>query len=281
MTVASEAPPRASRRPKRETIYRHALLVRLTHWLNALAIFILIGSGLNIFNAHPRLYWGQKGADFDTPFLAIQAVDGPTGSRGVLSLGDLRFDTTGVLGVSNVRGELTARAWPDWLTIPSYVDLADARHWHFFFAWLLVANGVVYLIWSLASRHIQRDLWPTAADLKAIPRSILDHLKLKHPTGEAAKRYNVLQRLAYLGLIVAVVGMVCTGLSMSPGFDAVAPWLPQLLGGRQSARSLHFLFATAIVLFITVHLIEVVLAGPLNEIRSMITGRYAVPPEHD
>ena len=276
----NEAPARPGK-PDREVIYRHRLPVRLTHWINALAVFILIGSGLNIFNAHPSLYWGQKGDEYDTPVFALQAVDTAAGQRGQTVIGPLHFDTTGVLGLSREGGQLSARGWPDWLTIPSYTDLADARHWHFFFAWILVANGLLYLAWSLGSRHVQRDIWPTLADLRAIPRSIVDHLRLKHPAGEAAKRYNVLQRLAYLGLILAVTGMVCTGLAMSPGFDAFAPWLPQLFGGRQSARALHFLFAAAIVLFIVVHLVEVVLAGPFNEVRSMITGRYAVRPEHD
>ena len=267
------------RRPKREVIYRHAFLVRLTHWVNALTIFVLVGSGLNIFNAHPQLYWGQKGSELDTPFLALQALDGPGGMRGQTVIGAFHLDTTGFLGVSRQGGELAARGWPEWLTIPSYTDLADARHWHFFFAWILVANGLIYLAWGLASGHLARDIWPARADLKAIPRSVLDHLKLKHPAGQAAKRYNVLQRLAYLGLILAVAGMVATGLAMSPGVDAFAPWLPQLFGGRQSARALHFAFASAIVLFVVIHLVEVVLAGPINEIRSMITGRYAVPPE--
>ena len=230
--------------PRREVIHRHAWPVRLTHWINALTIFIMVGSGLNIFDAHPRLYWGQAGADFDKPFLAL-------------------------------------KGFPGWVTLPSYTDLADARHWHFFFAWVLVVNGALYLAWSLGSRHVQRDLWPTAADLRAVPRSIVDHIKLRHPTGEAAKRYNVLQRLAYLGLLLLVIGMVVTGLCMSPGFDAFAPWLVEVLGGRQSARTLHFLFAFTIVLFIVVHLTEVVLAGPINEVRSMISGRYAVPREHE
>lgn len=244
---AVEAVPETGKRGARvrpEVIHRHSWPVRLTHWINALTIFIMVGSGLNIFNAHPRLYWGQAGANFDKPFLALHA-------------------------------------WPGWLTIPSYMDLADARHWHFFFAWILLVNGALYLTWSLVSRHIQRNLWPTWKDLRDIPRSIVDHLKLRHPKGEAAKRYNVLQRLAYLGLVTLMIGMVVTGLSLSPGIDAFAPWLVVVLGGRQSARTLHFLFASAIVLFVVVHLIEVVLAGPFNEVRSMITGRYAVPPEHD
>jgi thiosulfate reductase cytochrome b subunit len=273
--------PNKAGRARREVIYRHTFLVRLTHWINAVCIFMLVGSGLNIFDAHPRLYWGEKGSWLDRPFLFIGAANGPHGLRGVTLVGPLRLDTTGVLGRFQDHGQWMNRAWPTWITIPSFQDLADSRHWHFFFAWVLAVNGLVYLLWSLSIRHLQRDIWPSVADLKAIPRSVLDHLKLKHPTGEQAKRYNVLQRLAYGGLILLVSGMVLTGLTMSPGFDAVAPWLLDLFGGRQSARTLHFIFATLIVLFIVVHLSEVVLAGPINEIRSMITGRYAVPPDHD
>lgn len=283
-TSAADAVPETHRhraRPRREVIRRHAWPVRLTHWINALTIFIMVGSGLNIFNAHPRLYWGQTGANLDKPFLALEAIQTPAGLRGRTVIGPLQFDTTGVLGVSREDGERTARAWPDWLTLPSYTDLADARHWHFFFAWILIVNGGLYLTWSLARRHIQRNLWPTLSDLRAIPRSVADHIQLKHPKGEAAKRYNVLQRLAYLGLLALVGGMVVTGLCMSPGVDAFAPWLVEALGGRQTARTLHFLFASAIVLFIVVHLTEVVLAGPINEVRSMITGRYTVPGEHE
>src|ERR1700712_3061439 len=123
----------APSKPKREVVCRHAFLVRLTHWLNALAIFVLIGSGLNIFNAHPQLYWGQKGSELDKPFLALQAVDTAAGPRGQTVIGPLHIDTTGVLGLSRQGSELVQRGWPDWLTIPSYTDLADARHWHFFF----------------------------------------------------------------------------------------------------------------------------------------------------
>ena len=268
-----------SNRP-REKIYRHTFLVRLTHWINALTVFLMIGSGLNIFNAHPRLFWGAAGSEFEHPFLSITSTMTTHGMRGLTTIGPLRFDTTGFLGWSKVGSDWTGRAWPSWITVPSYQDLADARHWHFFFAWVLVVNGVAYLIWSLLVRHVQRDLWPTRGDIRSIPRSVLDHIQLKHPTGEAAKRYNVLQRLAYLGLIGLLVGMVATGLTMSPGFDAFAPWLLDVFGGRQSARSLHFIFASLITAFIIVHLIEVVLAGPVNEIRSMITGRYVVPREH-
>ena len=272
---------RANAREGREVIYRHTFLVRLTHWVNALTIFIMIGSGLNIFNAHPNLYWGMFGSELDHPFLTIHSIMTSSGMRGETVLGPFHFDTTGILGWSKVGSDWTIRAWPSWITVPSFQDLADARHWHFLFAWVLVLKGLIYLAWSLGIRHLQRDLWPTVGDLKSVPRSIIDHIRLRHPTGEAAKRYNVLQRFAYLGLIALVAGMALTGLTMSPGFDAIAPWLVDLFGGRQTARSLHFIFASLITAFIMVHLIEVVLAGPINEIRSMITGRYTVPQEHD
>ncbi len=263
----------------KEAFYRHRLPVRITHWINALCILFLLGSGLNIFNAHPRLYWGMYGADADRPFFSIGAEDASGGTRGYAQVAHWRIDTTGVLGWSKSDGEYDARAWPDWLTIPSFQDLADARHWHFMFAWLLAINGAAYLTWSVVSRHLQRDIVPTAVDIRAVPSSIVEHVKLKHPAGAAAKRYNPLQRFAYLGVIFLITLMVLTGLTMSPGFDAVCPWLLDIFGGRQSARSIHFIGASLIVLFVFVHLIEVVLAGPINEVRSMLTGRYVVPEE--
>ncbi|HZZ62878.1 MAG TPA: cytochrome b/b6 domain-containing protein [Roseiarcus sp.] len=263
-----------------EVFYRHRLPVRITHWINALCILFLLGSGLNIFNAHPSLYWGKYGADADKPFFSIGSEDAAGGTRGYVQLGPWRMDTTGVLGWSKSEGEYVDRAWPDWMTIPSFQDLADARHWHFLFAWLLAINGAVYLTWGVVSRHLKRDIVPTGADVKAIPSSIVEHVKLKHPAGEAAKRYNPLQRLAYLGVMLLIALMVLTGLTMSPGFDAVCPWLLDVFGGRQSARSIHFICASLVVLFVVVHLVEVVLAGAINEVRSMLTGRYVVPEEH-
>lgn len=260
-------------------LYRHRLPVRITHWVNALCILFLLGSGLSIFNAHPRLYWGQYGADADPSLLSIEAVDRGGRTYGVTRVGPWHFDTTGLFGWSIYHGDHVARAWPRWLTIPSFQDLADARHWHFLFAWLLVFNGLGYLGWSVFSRHLQKDIVPTANDLRAIPRSLIDHIKLKHPVGEAAKRYNPLQRLAYVGVIVLISLMVATGLTMSPGFDAICPWLLDLFGGRQSARTIHFISATLIVVFVVIHLAAVVLAGPVNEVRSMLTGRYVLPKE--
>ena len=262
--------------------YRHSLATRIMHWLNALCVFMVLMSGLQIFNAHPRLYWGQYGANTDHALLQIGARDGPGGKPiGTLEVGSHELHTTGLLGVSaGEGGQPTQRAFPSWATIPSFQDLASGRRWHFFFAWLLLLNSLAYLIISLARGHVLRDLLPTQAELSPanIARDLWGHLRLQFPRGEAAKHYNILQKLAYLGVIF-VLGplMLGTGLTMSPGADAAFPWLLDLFGGRQSARTLHFASAMLIALFIVVHLVMVVLAGPWNELRSMITGRYVIP----
>lgn len=282
--IAREAPGSSARKgPKGEVIYRHRLVTRITHWINVLAISMLLMSGLQIFNAHPRLYWGQFGADADQPIIELGAVMRDGRPVGLTRIGPLTLETTGVLGASKgLDGEINARGFPAWATLPSYQDLATGRRWHFFAAWLLVANGAAYLLYGAFSGHFRRDLSLTKDE--ASPRHILkdisDHLRLRHPTGEAAKRYNTLQKFAYLSMIFGVVPLiVATGLTMSPGFNAAAPVLLDLFGGRQSARTLHFFCANLIVLFVIVHVVEVFIAGVWNEMRSMITGWYVVKPE--
>ena len=262
-----------------ERIYRHRLPVRLMHWINVISLTILLMSGLNIFNAHPALYWG-KDSTFAAPWLSIKAKDTPAGPVGVTKFAGREWETTGVLGLSAVDGETTSRGFPSWATVPGPQWLSMARHWHFFFAWIFVINGVAYLLYTLFSRHLTRDLLPTRAELRGIGRSIRDHLRFKHPTGEAAKRYNVLQNLAYLTVIFVLLPLVVfAGLAMSPRLDAVYAGWVDLLGGRQSARSLHFIAAAGLLLFTLIHLFEVIVAGIWNEVRSMITGWYTVPAE--
>lgn len=266
----------------RRLIRRHSLTVRLSHWLNVLCMTVLLFSGLQIFNAHPALYWGQYGADSDPSFLSLEAVEEGDAIRGVTRVGGLSFDTTGTLGVSNVDGEPTARGFPAWITLPSYQDLATGRRWHFFFAWLFVVNGLVYLGYGLLTRHFRRDLLPTTDELAPahLAQEIVDHARLRFPRGEKARRYNALQKLTYLLVIfVALPLMIATGLTMSPGFDAFAPWLIDLFGGRQSARTLHFITASSLVAFVVVHVAMVLVSGVFNNMRSMITGRYAIQTE--
>jgi thiosulfate reductase cytochrome b subunit len=265
--------------PLTRRFYRHRLPVRLMHWINVVSLTILLMSGLNIFNAHPSLYWGDDSYG-RAPWLSIGAADTPAGPIGTTTLAGHTWRTTGVLGVSQVDGQTRSRGFPSWATVPGPQWLSMARHWHFFFAWVFVINGVAYLLYSLASRHLARDLLPTRSELRGIGRSIKDHLRFKHPTGDAAKRYNVLQNIAYLTVIFVLLPLVVVaGMAMSPRLDAVWPGWVDLLGGRQSARSLHFVAAAGLLVFTAVHLFEVVIAGVWNELRSMITGWYTLPAD--
>ena len=266
--------------PATERIYRHRLVTRITHWINVLCICFLLMSGMQIFNAHPRLYWGQYGADMDHAFLEMGAADDGRGHVvGLTRIGPLTLTTTGLLGASKEAGQVTPRGFPAWATLPAEQDLATGRRYHFFLAWLLVTNGLVYLIYGAVSGHFSRDLAPRKGELKArhLAQDIWDHIRLKKPAGEEAKRYNTLQKLAYLAVVFVILPvMVLTGLTMSPGMDAIAPILLDVFGGRQSARTLHFITANLIVLFVLVHVVEVFIAGVWNEMRSMITGWYVV-----
>jgi thiosulfate reductase cytochrome b subunit len=240
-------------------------------------------SGLQIFNAHPALYWGQR-SDFEHPWLAINSSQADDSAEtGLTTIAGKTFNTTGVLGVSkDADGEPLDRAFPRWSTIPSDQDLASGRRWHFFFAWLFVLNGLVYLIFSVLNRHVSRDLIPSLSELAQIPHAIVEHVRLRFPKGEAARHYNVLQKLTYLIVIFALLPIVVlAGMTMSPGLDTAVPQLVTLFGGRQSARSIHFIAATGILLFVIIHIIMVLVSGVWNNIRSMITGRYDLGVERD
>ncbi|MBC7657525.1 MAG: cytochrome b/b6 domain-containing protein [Frankiaceae bacterium] len=266
--------------PTRST-YRHRLPMRIMHWINVACLTCLFMSGLTIFNAHPALYWGNI-STFQSPALSLTAKPGPDGKlRGQTQVGSLTFDTTGVLGVSkNMAGIDTGRGFPKWATIPGPRNLAEGRRWHFFFAWLFVINGLAYWLWSWRARHLRDDLAPTHSDWRGIGQSIRDHLRFKHPTGDQATRYNVLQKLAYLSVIfIFAPGIVLLGLAMSPHLNSVLGWMVDLAGGRQSARTWHFIVAFALLGFVAVHVFMVLVSGPVNQVRAMITGRYRIRDE--
>lgn len=233
-----------------------------------------------IFNAHPRLYWGEYGANFDTAWLEIGAT---RSGQGAMRIGDVTIPTTGVLGVwRDGGGQIQHSAFPGWATIPSYYSLAEARIWHLAFAWVLALGLLAYLLWSLINGHLRRDIHIARAEWRPshIWRDIRAHARLRFPVGVAALRYNVLQKLAYAGVLFVLLPlMIATGLAMSPGIDAGYPWLSTMFGGRQSARSLHFLAAFGLVAFFVVHIGMVLLAGPLNELRAIVTGWYRLPKE--
>jgi Ni/Fe-hydrogenase b-type cytochrome subunit len=224
-------------------IFRHRLSTRLWHWINAVAVIVLLMSGLTISNAHPRLYWGQYGANFDAAWLTLP-----------------RF--------------------PGWATIPTGYNLALAREWHFAFAWVFAFGLLFFMLRAVMNGHFKRDI---ALGVKEVAPSHLwedvkRHLRLNFETPGGG--YNPLQKIAYsLVLFVLLPLLILTGLTLSPGMNAVLPWLIDLFGGRQSARSIHFICAGGMALFIAVHLVLVLLAGPINEVRSMITGWFRISGE--
>ncbi len=265
--------------PRIEWIDRHTKVTRITHWINVVALSLLLMSGLQIFNAHPRLYWGQYGADADRPWLSISSVaakDDESDTVGITTIGSKHFDTTGFLGVQIKNDNEIEQGFPGYITVPSDRDLASGRRWHFLCAWIFIINGFLYLGAGLLNGHLRRDILPRRQELKlrTIVHDIWEHVRLKFPKGEAARHYNVIQKLTYILILFIILPMmVLTGLSMSPGVNAALP-LVDLFGGRATARSLHFITANLIILFVIVHVVLVMLAGFGNLLRSMITGKY-------
>lgn len=260
-------------------IYRHTIFVRISHWVNVACMTILLMSGLAIFNGWPALYWGIR-THFAQPLLALYATSDPSGRQtGVTDILGHRFVTTGWLGLSpGENGRPVARGFPSWATIPGPLWLAMARRWHFFFAWLFVANGLLYVAYALTSGHFWRDLVPSRQQLRALGSSILDHVRLRFPKGAEARQYNVLQKLSYLVVAFGMAPLiVATGLAMSPQIDAAYPILLDIFGGRQSARTIHFLTAFVFLAFTLVHVLMALLSGPWNNMRAMVTGWYRVP----
>jgi thiosulfate reductase cytochrome b subunit len=230
-----------------EASQRHSLLVRVTHWLTTLAFLALLVSGLELVVSHPRFYWGEVGNVNTRPLFHIPIPASrnlvPTGYGYVLP------DQNG---------------W--------------SRYLHFQSAWVLVLTGMVYVGIGLFRGHFRRELCPTRSDLSAkrLMAAIREHLRFKRPGAEDAWSYNVLQRLAYL--VVIFIGfplIVWTGLAMSPSFVSAFPTAVNVLGGQQSARTLHFLLTGALVAFLLVHILMVILAGFWSRVRAMITGRAA------
>lgn len=222
-----------------EIIRRHRGWVRTAHWLVAAAFMMLLVSGVAILLALPNLYWGE----------------------------------TGALGA------------PALLELPLPVSLEQTgwgRNLHFVAAWILVISGGAYLVAGLLGGHVRRDLLPARDQLRSdhFAREMSDHLALRPARGDEARRYNALQKIAYLVVIFLLFPlMVLTGLTMSPGVTTAFPELFTLFGGRHSARTIHFFAGSLLVLFLIVHVAQVFVGGAWNLTRSMITGRYALPPE--
>ena len=275
-------PPAAAAPAKTTLIYRQSIWTRLTHWSWVICLFFLLLTGLQIFNAHPALYIGdQSGFGFDNDVLRIGAERTENGPVGYTEILGMKFDTTGVLGLTGSSSlTLRARAFPSWATIPSGQDLATGRVIHFFFAWALLATLLLWLAASLLNGHLRRDVAPRAKDIKDLPRDIAEHAKFRFRHKRA---YGALQKLSYAGVLFILLPlMFLTGLAMSPGVNAALPFLADMLGGRQTARTIHFIVMLLLVGFFVIHILMVLLAGPFNELRSIVTGWYRTDePEGD
>jgi thiosulfate reductase cytochrome b subunit len=241
--------PAAAPLPDSETP-RHAAIVRVTHWLTVIAFFALLITGVEIVISHPRFYWGEVGNVRTTPLFTLPIP----ASRDTVPTG------YGVLPDQN--------GW--------------SRYLHFQAAWLVVLTGLVYFIASLWSGHFRKDLVPASADMRwrAVREVMAKSVRRAPPDEAEAQSYNVIQRTAYMTVIFVLFPLVIwTGLAMSPAFVSAVPAAVTLLGGRQSARTLHFFVSGFLVLFLVVHVGMVVLAGFRNRMRAMITGRAVVATE--
>lgn len=234
MSPAACLPSPVTSRSEVRQVPRHSALVRLTHWIHAASFIALVLSGIAILLAYPRMHWGE------------------TGTRGAPSLFDLPLPFVLDLGI---RG--------------------PGRYLHFLAAWVCLFTGLLYVISGLRSGHFRKNVWPKKSDLalQAVLNVVLNHLRFKRPTEEETQSYNVLQRLSYLGVVFVLLPfMFLSGFAMSPAITSVFPIFVTILGGHQSARTLHFFAAILLVLFLVVHIAMVVLAGFSKRCRAMITG---------
>lgn len=246
MTETSPSSAQPSPRPVK-AIYRHRLATRIWHWVNAVTIFIMIGSGLTILNAHPHLYWGQFGANPDHPWL-------------------------------------NTAHFPSFLTIPAHYNLAIARRWHLLFALVFAFGLLGFMVSSLLNRHFQRDLRIRLKELHPAHLwfDVKEHLAFRFHDPKNPSAFNIFQKLSYALVIFGLIpAMILSGLVLSPTMVAAWPWMLDLVGGRASARSVHFIAASGLVLFIIVHLVLVILAGAWPGVKSMVTGWWTVPADHD
>jgi len=263
----------------KQLVYRQRLLTRLTHWLWAICIFFLLFSGTQIFNAHPTLYLGnESGFNYDNSVLSVYAVTGNNGPEGRIRIFGEEINTTGVFGVSGDLDNRRYQGFPSTLTIPSYRDLASGRIVHFFLAWLFVVNFFFWLLGGFANKHIQHDILPSKADLRRLPNDFIEHLRIHF---HHRKQYNPSQKLMYFGVMFGLFPLIIvTGLAMSPGADSILP-MTHWLGGRQTARTLHFAACLLIIGFFAVHIVMVLVAGPVNQLRSIVSGWFKVDVNTD
>lgn len=254
----------------RQAIYRYTLLTRASHWLWVIAFVVLIGSGLQIFNASPNL----DASDKSDAARRVLAIGSPADGVGTTTLFGHAFVTTGWLGwTDDGMGEKSAHAFPAPIIIPGYQDLAAGRRWHLFFAWIATLCWLAWLISSAIKGNL-REMVLRPSDLPKLWPMQAYYLKLrKEPPPHGI--YNPLQKAAYTTVLFVLAPLVVlTGLALSPGIDAIANPLTVAFGGRQFARLWHFVGMGLLVGFFVIHTFQVATQGVVNQMRSMISGWY-------
>jgi thiosulfate reductase cytochrome b subunit len=252
------------------TIYKYAVATRLSHWLWVVAFGVLASSGMQIFNATPHL----DASDASDQAHRVLSIDSPVDGVGATTVFGHTFETTGWLGwTSDGFGGYAARAFPSWITIPAYQDLADARRWHFFFAWAAIVAWLTWLISSALKGNL-KELVLRPGDVPKLWPMQAYYLKLrKQPPPYGL--YNPLQKASYTVVLFGLAPLVVlTGIALSPGVDAIAHPLTWLFGGRQFVRLWHFAGMLLLVGFWLIHVFQVATQGLINQLRSMITGWY-------
>ncbi len=253
------------------TYLRYPLTTRILHWLAAASIFVLLWSGIWILNIHPRLYWGDVGY-FGAPAIAEIAGDTSTDPPTMtLKIGEASFNVTGIIGRVNRLPYVRIANYPEGF------QFGGNRALHFTAAWVFVIAWIYYISHLLSSGRLRNTWLPNLDELKPanLAQDILNHLKFKRAHGEEVKRYNSLQKLSYLSVMFVLIPLIIlTGLTMSNSITTAWPFLFDVFGGRQSARTLHFVFISLLMLFVIIHVVQLFVAGFINHFRSMITGRY-------
>jgi thiosulfate reductase cytochrome b subunit len=259
-----------------ERIYRYAIATRASHWIWVIAFAALVSSGLQIFNAAPFL----DASDTTNPAHRVLEIGSPAAGVGTTTIFGHTFTTTGWLGVTDdgMGGE-TPRAFPGWITIPAYQDLADGRRWHLFFAWAALFCGIAWVISALIKGSLQKMIL-RPSDLPKLWPMQAYYLKLrKEPPPHGL--YNPLQKASYTFVLVILAPLIIlTGLALSPGIDAIAHPLTIVFGGRQFARLWHFVAMLLLIGFFAVHTFQVLTQGVINQMNAMVTGWYRLG-EHD
>lgn len=209
---------------------------------------------------HPRLYWGEVGNDLTKPIVELPI------SRNYQHNGwqpnDVVFlDNAGLISSNRTYDIFNQNGW--------------GRSLHFLAGWILVMTGLAYLLLGLISGHFRRNMLPSRSQIlgSAIWCDIKDHFRFRIPRANGGPAYGFLQKSAYVGVIfIALPMMFITGIAMAPAITAAFPFLLDIFGGYQSARTIHFLSFVVLLVFLITHIVMIIASGFRVQMLGMTLG---------